>query len=638
MTPSGLMNDIRGNPDFPSDDDIAALRVIVEGTAHDTGEAFLQSLVRHLAAAVGTRYAFVAEFAGGTRARTLAFWFRDKITDNIEWDVIGTPCEDVVRGSLCHHPSGVRVKFPDDKPLVEWEIESYLGVPLVNAKGERLGHLAVFDEQPLPAEPRTLFALRISAARAAAELERLRSERVIREREERYRDLFDEAPIGYVQEDLDSRFITANRAAIRMLGLEPHEVVGTVGKSLVADTPENQRRVQELFASIAQGSGRGDVVIELRRKDDGRPVWVQWYSRPEPNGKYTRTVLVDITARILAEQEGARLQEQNLYLQEEINGIHNFEEIVGQSPALTAVLENVRRVAATDSTVLITGETGTGKELIARAVHSSSRRKARPLIKINCAALPAGLVESELFGHEKGAFTGAIARRVGRFELAEGGTIFLDEVGELPADAQAKLLRVLQEREFERIGGSSPIRVDVRVLAATNRDLLKAVREKTFREDLYYRLSVFPVQLPPLRARKEDIPAIVLFLVNKFATRIGKRIVGVDRETMGCLLSYSWPGNVRELENVVERGVILSNGSTLQIDPDVLAAGQPPAEKLPESTMQGVERDHILNVLKQTRGVIDGPRGAAKILDLHPNTLRSRMKKLGIGRHDRAES
>jgi formate hydrogenlyase transcriptional activator len=631
------MNDTPAIPDFPSNDDIAALRVIVEGTAHDTGEAFLQSLVRHLATAVGTRYAFVAEFLGGTRVRTLAFWFRDRITDNIEWDVTGTPCEDVVRGNLCHHPSGVRVKFPNDKPLVNWGIESYLGVPLRNPKGEHLGHLAVFDEQPLPAEPRKLLALRVSAARAAAELERLRYEKAILEREERYRDLFDEAPIGYVQEDLDSRFINANRAAIRMLGLKPHEVAGTLGMSLVADTPENKQRVHELFASIVKGSARGDVVIELRRKDDGRPVWVQWYSRPEPNGKYTRTVLVDITERVLAEQERARLQEQNLYLQEEIKGIHNFEEIVGRSPALTAVLENIRRVAATDSTVLITGETGTGKELIARAVHSSSSRKARPLIKINCAALPAGLVESELFGHEKGAFTGAIARRVGRFELAQGGTIFLDEIGELPADAQAKLLRVLQEREFDRIGGTGPIRVDVRVLAATNRDLLKAVREKTFREDLYYRLSVFPVHLPPLRDREEDIPPLVLFLVNKFAMRIGKRIEGVDKETMRRLLSYSWPGNVRELENVIERAIILANGSILHIGPDILPFGSL-THALPESSMQGVERDHILNVLRQTRGVIGGPRGAAKILNLHPNTLRSRMKKLGIGCNGRAES
>jgi PAS domain S-box-containing protein len=626
------MNDTPTTPDSPSTEDIAALRAIVEETANHTGEAFFQSLVRHLATAVGTRYAFVAEFGGGTRARTLAFWFRDRITDNVEWDVIGTPCEDVVRGSLCHHPSGVRLKFPEDKPLVEWEIESYLGVPLCDTKGEHLGHLAVFDEQPMPAEPRKLFTMRIFAARAAAELERLRYEKQLRESQERYRDLFEEAPIGYVQEDLESRFISANRAAIRILGLKPDEVAGTVGMSLVADTPENKQRVREAFASIGQGKGTGGVMIELRRKDDGRPIWVQWYSKPEPNGKYTRTVIVDITERVLAEQEKARLQEQNLYLQEEIQGIHNSEEIIGQSHALTGVLDNVRRVAATDSTVLITGETGTGKELIARAVHSNSRRKDKPLIKINCAALPAGLVESELFGHEKGAFTGAIARRVGRFELAQGGTIFLDEIGELPADAQAKLLRVLQEREFDRVGGSAPIRVDVRVLAATNRDLLNAVREKTFREDLYYRLSVFPLQLPPLRDRKEDIPPLALFLVNKFASRIGKRIDGVGKETMRRLLAYAWPGNVRELENIIERAVILANGTILEIDPDILSLSSSAAAPSQEQTLEGVERDHIVKVLKQTDWVIDGPRGAAKILNLHPNTLRSRMKKLGISR------
>jgi PAS domain S-box-containing protein len=618
--------------------ELTALRAIVEGTAAHTGEAYFESLVRHLATAVETRYAFVAEFAGGTRARTLAFWLRDRITDNVEWDVIGTPCEDVVRGNLCHHPSGVKLKFPDDKPLVEWGIESYLGVPLCDTKGEHLGHLAVFDEQPMPAEPRKLFTMRIFAARAAAELERLRYEKQLRESEERYRDLFEEAPIGYVQEDLESRFISANQAAIRILGLKPDEVVGTIGMSLVADTPENKQRVREAFASIGQGMGARGIEIELRRKDDGRPIWVQWYSKPEPHGKYTRTVIVDITDRVLAEQEKARLQEQNLYLQEEIKGGNNFEEIVGQSPALTAVLDNVRRVAATDSTVLIMGETGTGKELIARAIHSNSPRKDKPLIKINCAALPAGLVESELFGHEKGAFTGALARRVGRFELAQGGTIFLDEVGELPADAQAKLLRVLQEREFDRVGGSAPIRVDVRVLAATNRDLLKAVREKTFREDLYYRLSVFPLQLPPLRERRADIPPLALFLINKFASRIGKRIDGVGKETMGRLLAYAWPGNVRELENIIERAVILANGTILEIDPNILSLTRPTAEASQELTLEGIERDHIVKVLKQTNWVIDGPRGAAKILNLHPNTLRSRMKKLGISRNAQSDT
>lgn len=611
------------------------LRALVEGTAGETGVAFLQSLVRNLAAAVGTRYAFVAEFAGELRARTLAFWFRDGVADNIEWDVHGTPCEEVVQGALCHHATGTWRKFPEDKPLAEWGIESYLGVPLRNAAGQHLGHLAVFDEKPMPGEPKQLFIFRIFAARAAAELERLRLERNLVESERRLRDLYEEAPIAYVQEDLESRFISANRAALRILGIRPEDVPGTVGMSFVPDTPEAQRRVREAFASIGRGTDTAGVVLELRRKDNGQPIWIQWWSKPDPDGKYTRTMFLDITERVLAEQEKARLQQQNLYLQEEIKAQHNFEEVIGQSPALTAVLDRVQRVAPTDATVLITGETGTGKELIARAIHSSSVRSAKPLIKINCAALPAGLVESELFGHEKGAFTGAIARRVGRFELADGGTIFLDEVGEIPSEVQAKLLRVLQEREFERIGGAAPIKVDVRVIAATNRDLLKAVREKTFREDLYYRLCVFPVQLPPLRERAADVPLLVHFLVNKFATRVGKRIEAIGQATLERLMAYRWPGNIRELENVLERAVILCNGPVLEVDADVLPDA-PPAVALTTTavSLEDVERNHIRTVLRQTRGVIDGPQGAAKLLDLHPNTLRSRMKKLGITRSD----
>jgi transcriptional regulator with GAF, ATPase, and Fis domain len=355
------------------------------------------------------------------------------------------------------------------------------------------------------------------------------------------------------------------------------------------------------------------------------------------------------------EQERARLAAQNVYLQEEIKSVHNFEEIIGQSPALLDVLEKVQRVARTDATVLITGETGTGKELIARAIHSASQRRDKPLIKVNCAALPVGLVESELFGHEKGAFSGAISRRVGRFELANGGTIFLDEVGEVPLDVQVKLLRVLQEREFERIGGTNPINVDVRVIAATNRDLVKSIREGRFREDLYYRLNVFPITLPPLRDRAADVPLLVHVLVARFAARVGVRIDSVGKPTMERLSRYSWPGNVRELENVLERAVILSNGPTLEIDPEVFASAAatrpanagPPTPSGSESTRQAAAgaglnapleslassmRNHILAALEQSGWVIDGPRGAAKILGLHPNTLRSRMKKLGIVR------
>ena len=334
------------------------------------------------------------------------------------------------------------------------------------------------------------------------------------------------------------------------------------------------------------------------------------------------SIWIDVTARVLAEAERARLTEQNLYLQQEIKSVHNFEEIVGRSPALAAVLDKVRRVAPTDATVLIYGETGTGKELIARAVHSASRRADKPLIKINCAALPAGLVESELFGHEKGAFTGAIVRRTGRFELADGGSIFLDEIGELPADTQAKLLRVLQEHEFDTVGGTVPKKVDVRVIAATNRDLLKAVREKTFREDLYYRLSVFPIQLPPLRDRAADVPLLAKFLLEKYAGRVGKRFEGIEPGTLARLAAYSWPGNVRELENVLERGVILAAG------PDARPRPRDPRSprsgtrggglRQPRALMEQVETGHILKALGQARWIIEGPRGAAAILGLHP--------------------
>jgi formate hydrogenlyase transcriptional activator len=614
-------------------DEMAVLRAIVEGTAGSTGEVFFQSLVRHLATAIGVEYAFVAEFADKrTRVRTLAYWGKGEIRDNVEFDLAGTPCEDVLLGGLCHYPSGVKERFPRDLPLVAMGIESYLGVPLHDARGEVLGHLAVFDDRPLPAEERILFTFRSFAARAAAELERLRYERQLCESEERYRDLYEEAPIGYVQEDLESRFISANRAAIKILGLQPDEVVGTIGLSLVADTPEAQRRAREAFASIGRGTDTAGVILELRRKDNRRPVWVQWWSKPDPNGKYTRTMIVDITDRVLMEQEKARLQQQNQYLQEEIRSVHNIDEIIGRSPVHLAVLDKVGRVAPTDATVLICGETGTGKELIARAIHSNSQRRDRPLIKLNCAALPAGLVESELFGHEKGAFTGAIARRIGRFELADGGTIFLDEIGELPLETQAKLLRVLQEHEFDRVGGTSPRKVDVRVIAATNRNLLKAVSEKAFRDDLYYRLSVFPILLPPLRERLEDVPLLVRFLLDRFAARIGKSVDAISQQTMQRLTAYSWPGNVRELENILERAVILATGPTLEIGPDILGEPLSATAAGARLALEDVERNHILNVLGRTGWVIDGPKGAATLLGLHPNTLRSRLRKLGIKR------
>jgi formate hydrogenlyase transcriptional activator len=324
----------------------------------------------------------------------------------------------------------------------------------------------------------------------------------------------------------------------------------------------------------------------------------------------------------------AQLERENVYLQEEIKT--NFEHIVGQGQAMRRVLKAVETVAPTDACVLILGETGTGKELVARAVHDLSARRRKALVKVNCAAIPVGLFESELFGHEKGAFTGALARRIGRFELADGGTIFLDEIGELPLDLQAKLLRVLQEGEFERVGGPT-IRTDVRVIAATNRDLEKAMAEGRFRVDLFYRLNVFPIQIPPLRERPEDIPLLVRHFVAKYGRKLGKAIDTISEPAMQRLGTYRWPGNARELENVIERAVIMSSGPRLDLGDGLAAPAAVPREaRVP--TLEELERDHIVAVLESTGWRVSGPRGTARILGLKPTTLEARMKKLGIKR------
>ena len=340
---------------------------------------------------------------------------------------------------------------------------------------------------------------------------------------------------------------------------------------------------------------------------------------------------------LAAQEERARALESHvIYLQEVIKEEHNFEEMVGASPAFKKVVQDVERMAGSDSTVLICGETGTGKELIAHAIHARSSRTNRPFITVNCAALPAGLVESELFGHEKGAFTGALQRKLGRFQVADGGTIFLDEVGELSLEAQTKFLRVLQEGEFERLGGTQVIKVDVRVLSATNQPLGRLVAEGKFRSDIFYRLNVFPISLPPLRERREDIVLLTNYFTQKFRSRLKKNISSIDSASLERLQNYEWPGNVRELEHVIERAVLLAEGEILFVDlplgreekSAMSVAAVPAPTKL--RTLEEMERDHIGEVLRRTQGAIAGKGGAAEILGLPPSTLRDRMKKLGI--------
>jgi formate hydrogenlyase transcriptional activator len=326
-----------------------------------------------------------------------------------------------------------------------------------------------------------------------------------------------------------------------------------------------------------------------------------------------------------------KLAEEKLYLEEEIRTEHNFEEVIGESAALKRALSQVETVAPTDSTVLVLGETGTGKEMIARAIHDLSRRRDGTFVKINCAAIPTGLLESELFGHEKGAFTGAIAQKIGRFELAHHGTLFLDEVGDIPLELQPKLLRVLQEKEFERLGGTRTIRVDVRLVAATNRNLGQMVEEGLFRRDLYYRLNVFPILIPPLRERNEDVPLLVRYFVQKYARRMDRHIETISADEMDALTHYHWPGNVRELENLIERAVILSPGPELRVP---IAELEPRSETPSNLSLQAAEREHIVRTLRETKGVVGGPRGAAARLGLKRTTLQSKMRKLGIAPRD----
>jgi PAS domain S-box-containing protein len=435
---------------------------------------------------------------------------------------------------------------------------------------------------------------------------------------------------AFIALDREGRFTYANERALALCGHTRPEIIGQVAWTAnpqLAETPLRpafERAVAEQTA------------ITVETMCCGKLFEVRLY--PSPTG--VSFFFEDISDRKRKEEQLASDRD---YLRRELAG-NAASEIVGSSPGLRHTLERVAMVAGTNTTVLITGETGTGKELVARAIHEASPRRERLLVKVNCAAISAGLVESELFGHEKGAFTGAVGKHKGRFELAHGGTLFLDEIGELPLETQVKLLRVLQEREFERVGGTETIRVDVRVIAATNRDLPQLVVRQKFREDLYYRLNVFPVALPPLRERADDIPQLVNAFLRRFARQAGKRIDDVTPEAMWRLLAYNWPGNVRELQNVIERAVVFARTNVLDLEslPDLTASSLPApvTTAIPEGaatrTIAEVERWYVEQVLTETRWVIEGERGAARRLGLHPNTLRSRLKRWGVMRPQNA--
>ena len=619
-----------------------ALRLIVEGTASETGRGFYAALVKGLAATLNTNGAWVTEYLEeARRLRALAFWLNGEWVSDYEYDLPGTPCEPVIKESkLVHIPDNVAQLFPNDPDLSAFGAVSYLGVPLRNEDGRILGHLAILDSNPLPADPRLLSFFRIFAVRAAAEHRRLRAEAEVREREEKLNRLISSAMDGILELDHKLNITLGNQAAADIFNLSTAELLGLNLQNLL--TTKSLTILSEVMSQFESGStSRPHVWITggleaVRHDGQTVPLEATLSISTSHQRQFFTMIVRNVNERLEATKVIQQLTEETEYLRDELKAVHNFEEIIGSSKALCSLLRDVERVAVTGTSVLILGETGTGKELIARAIHNASNRRDKPLVKVNCAALPTTLIESELFGHERGSFTGATAKRAGRFQLADGGTIFLDEVGELPLELQAKLLRVLQEGEFEPVGSSKTSKVDVRVIAATNRDLEKLVAGGQFREDLYYRLSVFPVTVPPLRERRQDIELLANAFLRRSLQKLGLTMEPLTKDAIARLNAYNWPGNVRELQNVIERSVIIAEDGRPNLERALTAASgtvtavETNDRVLTVSELQELERHNILCALRTCGWRIAGDNGAAKLLGMKPSTLNSRISALGL--------
>jgi PAS domain S-box-containing protein len=626
-----------------------ALRHVVEGTARHTGDAFFRALVRNLAEVLGVDGAWVTEFdAAARRLRAFAFYHRGGWIDGYEYALDGTPCAPVIETkSLFCVPERLVELYPRDPDLAPLGAVSYLGAPLLDTNDQIMGHLAVLDSQPMRLTERARGLFEIFAARATAELTRLQADRKLRQQERQFAGVVSSAMDTIVELDAELRIKLMNPAGHEAFGCDASAVLEQPFDQFLRD--DATRRVRALAKELTHGPPadrqRWIAGLNARRADGSEFVAEATMSQLEVEHEMRFTLILrDVQSRLDAEQHIRALTEERAVLLEELDELYHVSGIIGSSEPMRAVMDDIGRVAPTDSTVLLLGESGTGKELFARAVHRISKRAEKPLIKLNCAALPAHLVESDLFGHEKGAFTGAVSARRGRFAMADGGTIFLDEIGELPLELQAKLLRVLQEGEFEPVGGARTVTVDVRVVAATNRDLEAMVRSGTFREDLFYRLFVFPVRIPALRERGEDIVALAENFMNEYARRAGCVLKPLSLEQRTRLARYQWPGNVRELQNVIDRAVILSSGDELGLD-RALPGGPEKSrrtesapgavqEVLTDGQVRDFERANTLRALRVCEGRVSGAGGAAQLLGVRPSTLASRLKSLGIRKSD----
>lgn len=620
---------------------LVALKQIVEGTSDSIGQEFFESLVQNLAEILNVTGVWVTEFLEKeSKLRALAFYLNGRFVDEYEYAIKGTPCEPVLENrDICHIPENVIELFPDDPDLKPLNAVSYMGLALRNISGEVLGHLAFLDDKPMRDVPEIFAIFRIFASRATAELRRLHFEKRISESESKLKRLMNGTADSIVEFNERLKITQVNQATVKTFDTQSEQLVGQPVNMLfdaksgveisqaIGDLQAHHTQLQSLRLpgplTCTSGPHRAfPAECRLSR---------YLYNREH----YYALFIRNIEDRLKTHEELKKLSVEASMLREKVSAEH-FDDIIGKSKPMLRALKLVDQVASMDSFVLIQGETGTGKELFTQAIHRVSGRKKGPLVTLNCAALPPELIESELFGHVKGAFTGATSSREGRFSMADKGTLFLDEIGEMPLPLQAKLLRVLQTGEFDPVGSSHTKRVDVRVIAATNRDLKKEVSAGNFREDLYYRLSVFPLHIPPLRERGEDILLIAEAFIEKMSRRMGKRYQPLDIAIQNVLMAYHWPGNVRELQNLIERGLITSTGDRIDLisllpGKDVKFENTAQENYVyTEQELKELEKNNILRALKKTGGKISGKDGAAQLLQVPSTTLTSRMIKLGI--------
>jgi PAS domain S-box-containing protein len=620
------------------------IRFIVEHTQTKFGREYFKVLVRHLAEGLKVVGAWVTELhVNEQKLESLAFWLNGKYVDHYVYDLVNTPCEQVIKNRECFLvPEKVIELFPKDPDLAPLNAVSYMGYPLFGEAEEVIGHLAIINDAPLHPNKEQEAVFRLFLQRANAEFLRLKAYEELEEKKFRLSSLIDSMHEAILEVDAYGFITLANPASESLFGIPQSEFSGFLIFSLFEE--ESAAYIREILKNTRSNLGITTEDLTLKElhvfSSNGAAVPVQCsFCHYTVNGNQYHTVLLRNLKDLRRVEQRLQLIEEN---QKDLTNHPSSHPIVGESKAIKRIYEDLENIAESSSTVLLLGESGTGKEVFARFIHDLSPRKSRPMVIVNCAAIPSNLVESEFFGHEKGAFTGAVQRKEGRFLLADGGTLFLDEIGEIPLDMQPKLLRVLQEGEYEPVGGSRSIKVNVRIIAATNRNLEDMVNKGNFREDLYYRLNVIPVNLPPLRERGNDIVLLADLFLKKFSKRAGKKVRPLDNEDVEILLGYNWPGNIRELQHVMERAVILAKDDRLQLKrfiPYGLLPGGKNEQKtdtlplkkiLTNDELTQLEKQNLFLALEKSNWKISGSSGAAALLGIPPTTLNSKIKALGI--------